>query len=384
MYFDDYNLELLENEGHYTLKIDSYYGKAKKVVIPASIGDIPVTVIGNCAFLLRESLENVILSVNIEIIEDSAFKACSNLKEIYLPEGLTSIEDSAFKDCTNLREINLPESLTSIKDYAFNNCERLANVKFPENLVSIGDEAFRNCKKITNITIPKGLISIGCDTFFGCINLKEFIVDRENPAFTSCDGVIFDKNMTTLIMCPNGKEGEYIIPESIVNVEFTAFRYCNKLTKLIFPKEFMTLPHNSLYFCEQLEDISVNESNPLFSSVNGVLLDKEGSRLFQYPQNKGNTNYHVPNKVKEIEKCAFYNCRWLTKIILPESLIIIRDKVFRSCEQLSEITLPESLLHIGDEAFIDCPNLKTITLSRKTKIGYGTFNGFSGQIIYRD
>ena len=358
---DDFSLELEEDEGQYTIKINSYYGNSKEVVIPTSIGGIPVTVIGSYTFLKNDKLRNVIL-----------------------PENIKVIENGAFTDCTNLKEINLPESLVSIEDHAFENCECLAHIKFPENLVSIESYAFGNCDKLTNITIPKGLADIESNAFSGCKNLKEFIVDERNPVYTTCEGVLFDKNMTTLIMYPNGKKGGYVMPDSITTIAHSVFNDRNRLTQITFPAELMAFPYNSFYFCELLSDIMVDKNNPLFSSVDGVLFDKEGCNLLQYPQNKNNTVYTVPDNVVSIMKWTFYNCKRLTKLILPESLRYIDDYTFQSCEQLSEITLPMNLMYIGEGAFKDCTNLKTITLSKKTKTGYKTFSGFSGQIIYRD
>ena len=81
---------------------------------------------------------------------------------------------------------------------------------------------------------------------------------------------------------------------------------------------------------------------------------------------------------------AFYNCKQLINIILPEGLEEICYGTFRGCEGLTELSLPISLEYIHREAFIECPNLKTITLSRNTKIEYKAFNGFTGKLIYLD
>ena len=253
---EDFSFKVGKSEDIYAIALNHYYGNSKKVVIPSFIGNIPITSIESCAFIGNKIVNHIILPEKLNIIEGHAFYGCTNLQDICFPESLTTIEYSAFQ----------------------------------------------NCEKLTNITIPKGLIDIDSDSFYGCKNLKEFIVDKHNPVYTSCDGVLFDKNMTTLIMYPNGREGDYIIPESITTIVASAFDNCEKLTK----------------------------------------------------------------------------------IVLPESLLYIGDNVFCNCEQLSEITLPKNLLYIGKEAFMKCPNLKSITLLKNTKICYETFNGYSGQVIYRD
>jgi len=335
---EDFSFKVGKSEDIYAIALNHYYGNSKKVVIPSFIGNIPITSIKSCAFIGNKKVKHIILPEKLNIIKGHAFYGCTNLQDICFPESLTSIEYSAFQ----------------------------------------------NCEKLTKITIPKGLIDIDSDSFSGCKNLKEFIVDEHNPVYTSFEGVLFDKNMTTLIIYPNGREGDYIIPESITTIAKDAFDNCESLTKITLPKELMSFSMNCFHFCEQLSDITVDENNPIFSSVDGVLFDKEGSRLLHYPQNKSNADYKVPNGVNHIWNRAFYNCKWLEKIALPESLIYIGDNVFCNCEQLSEITLPENLLYIGKGAFMDCPNLKSITLSKNTKTCYKTFNGYSGQVIYRD
>jgi hypothetical protein len=134
---------------------------------------------------------------------------------------------------------------------------------------------------------------------------------------------------------------------------------------------------------EQLADIKANELNPEFCSIDGVLFDKE-KKLIIYPRNKDKTDYTIPDGILRITDAAFYECKRLINIYLPESLELIRDYAFAECEGLKTITLPINLRYIGEYAFENCTNLETVTLSRKTRIGYKAFEGFTGQLVYRD
>ena len=134
----------------------------------------------------------------------------------------------------------------------------------------------------------------------------------------------------------------------------------------------------------KLTEIKAVENNPVFCSVDGVLFDKAMSELIEYPKNRDKTDYSIPDGIMSIAKFAFWECKHLVNIILPESLEIIQDYAFGYCEGLKDITLPMGLKHIGEGAFKDCPNLETVTLSRKTRIGHMAFQGFKGQLVYRD
>ncbi|MCL2007192.1 MAG: leucine-rich repeat domain-containing protein [Treponema sp.] len=337
----DISIELVEKDGDFTVTIKRYIGDSEEIIIPDNFGGIPVTVIGNLAFLGNESLINVIL-----------------------PESLVIIEGSAFRDCIGLTEIKLPQSLTTI-----------------------GSGAFENCEKLSKITIPKNTVDIATSAFDNCNNLKEITVDEQNPYFASRDGVLFDKNFTTLIFYPQAKEGDYTIPDTVNTITPKAFS--NKirgLTSLYFPKDLIDI--GSFGNCEKLTRFSVNENSRYFSSIDGVLFEKskEGKveGIMCYPQGKKGTNYTVPDYVWWIRFDAFYNCKNLTSIILPEGLEHIGEEAFYGCEGLSELVLPASLEYIAKGAFKECPNLKTITLSRNTKMGHKSLDGFSGELIYRD
>ena len=333
---NDLRVDLNVTEEGTTISINYYCGTSKELTIPSTIGGIPVTAINNYAISSSDELTNIIIS-----------------------EGIISIGDCGFSNCENLNNIILPESITSIGDEAFRNCELLTSIKFPKNIVKIGDNAFKGCSKLT-----------------------EFIVDVNNPAFTTNEGVLFDKKMTTLIKCPVGKKGEYTVPDSVVNIEDTAFHGCKDLKQITITSNVFCI--DAIRDCEQLTDIIVHEKNLEFTSIEGVLFDKKSHVLFQYPRGRNNMEYTVPKGTIRIFDSAFLGCKKLININLPEDLLSIEDCAFDECEQLASLVLPTNLKHIGNYTFRNCPNLKSISLSRNTKFGYKAFDGFSGQLIYRD
>ena len=357
----DFCIELEESEGRYTVTIDNYTGSSEEVVIPEFFCGIPVTTIGDYSFLHEEKI-----------------------KKVVLPKGVISIGDSAFCGCTCLTDINFPESLISIGSNAFEKCISLTEINFPENLVSVDYSAFENCGRLKSITFSKKIADIGFDAFLSCTSLEQFTVDGQNPFYSSDRGVLFDRNMTTLIRYPTGRKGNYTIPDSIVNIEKCAFDGCIELTGISFPEYLMSTGITNFSDCEKLSNFIVNEKNLRFSSKNGVLFDKEGYKLIKYPQGRNDACYTVPDSVVQIGRNAFSNSKRLTGLILPQNLRYIDWYSFYGCEQLTEITLPVGLKYIGEYAFDNCPNLNTVTLSRNTKTGYRTYSDFSGQLVYLD
>jgi len=196
---------------------------------------------------------------------------------------------------------------------------------------------------------------------------------------------LFDKDMTTLMWFPDGKKNrkrKYSVPEGIIAIDSGAFYHC-KLTSICFPKSLLFYEKNT-FKCKQLKSITVSELNPVFSTIDGVLFDKEKSVLLKYPGKKDKTDYTVPDGIISIECYAFCDCKYLINIVLPESLEFIGDYAFSECKKLASITLPISLQYVGRCVFENCSHLETITLSRKTRIWHKAFEGFTGQLVYRD
>jgi BspA type Leucine rich repeat region (6 copies) len=273
---------------NYALSDDGTYAYVTNS--PDAAGDIiiadiyegrPVTCIGSKAFFACRNLTGVILSSDITRIEDHAFNLCDKVPAITIPDSVTSIGQGAFQDCygltgvtlpnrikstgdyvfsgcSGLNSITLPSSLTGIGKGAFQGCYRLGNVSIPNGVTDIGDSAFFECEKFSAIIIPDSVISIGdrafadCasltkatlgsgvtrfspDAFDSCGGLEAIAVDPANAAYVSVDGVVYDKSLHNLIRCPEGKAGEFMIPDSVTVIGDDAFANCDALTSIAIP-----------------------------------------------------------------------------------------------------------------------------------------------------
>ena len=166
-----------------------------------------------------------------------------------------------------------------------------------------------------------------------------------------------------------------IIPNSVTSISNEAFYFCRNLTSIIIPNSVTSIGDEVFYNCDSLINITVDSQNKKYSSVDGVLFDKQKAIIIQYPMGKTNTLYSIPNSVTSIGDSAFHSCHNLTSIIIPNSVTSIGDSAFYYCNNLTNIMIPNSVTSIGDNAFYDCDSLTSITIPNSvTSIGNNAFS----------
>ena len=438
-----------------------------------------LTSIGYGAFSRCSSLTSVIFGENSQLasIGDNAFSGCESLTSIEIPSSVTSIGDNAFYGCSNLTSIEIPSSVTSIGDLAFSSCSSLYviynnsdlpltpgssrygyvalnaklivdkdgnkiykndgaeyidtedgflfrkqngkyqltayfgkeetvtlpddingnsyeiyqmcgvhNVIIPEGVTSIGDYAFSSCRSLTSVEIPSSVTSIGGYAFWGCSSL------------TSIE-----------------------IPSSVTSIGDNAFSNCRSLTSIDIPSSVTSIGSRVFWGCSNLTSITVDDNNPSYRSIDGVLFSKDQTILVCYPEGKTETTYTIPEGVTSIGDDAFEYCSSLTSIEIPSSVTsigygafdgcrslkyneydnglylgnaqnpylalidtkttgiiscliheqtkVIASSAFSSCSSLTSIVIPDGVTSIGYFAFFNCSNLTSITiLSRDVEI----------------
>ena len=209
----------------------------------------------------RSDITSVVIEPGVTSIGSQAFYECSNLTSITIPSGLTSIGEQAFGNCTGLTSITIPSGFISIGDYAFWNCTGLTSITIQNGVTSIGTGAFWNCTGLTSITIPSSVTSIGFNVFYNCTGLTDITVDSNNSSFCSESGVLFNKDKTTLIYYPLGKnDSSYTIPDGVTVIEQYAF-YCNsKLTSVTIPSGVTSIGEMAFRECSGLTSVIVPSS----------------------------------------------------------------------------------------------------------------------------
>ena len=228
---------------------------------------------------------------------------------------------------------------------------------------------------------------------------------------------MFDKNQTTLIRYPRGKQGAYIIPNSVTSIGNSAFYDCSSLASVTIPNSVTSIGGWAFSYCSSLTSITIPNSVKSIgdraflgcSSLTSITIPNSVTSIGEWPfrdcssltsmvVEEGNTTYDsrdncnaiietatntliagcqntiIPNSVTSIGKWAFRDCSSLTSITIPNSVTSIGDRAFLGCSSLTSITIPNSVTSIGDYAFDGCSSLTSVTIPNGvTSIGEGVF-----------
>jgi hypothetical protein len=275
---------------------------------------------------------------------------CSEIVSIVIGDGVTSIGDYAFYSCSNLTCVSLPDSIISIGSAAFAFCSSLPSIEIPDGVTSIGREAFIYCSSLTNINIPDSMTNIGELAFYNCNSLTRFSVASNNPNYSDIDGVLFNKDQTTLIQYPANRSGESCsIPDSVTSIGSGAFTYCKNLVSVEIPDSVTSVGEDVFYGCEKLAKVTL--SNAMTSIGYGMF-----GACSSLPE------VIIPDSVTFIDGYAFSGCSSLENVIFGKSVTSIGEGAFYGCSALPDITIPSSVVSIGDSAFARCTGLTSVTI----------------------
>jgi hypothetical protein len=202
--------------------------------------------------------------------------------------------------------------------------------------------------------------------FWDCTGLTAIEVDPSNPAYSSVEGMLFNKEHSTLIQCPGGKSGPAVVPESVTEIREGAFSGCAGLSV-----------------------IEVDPSNPAYSSLDGMLLDKEGTTLFLCPEGRSG-QLAIPEGVTEIGTGAFRGCTRLTELVIGEGVTSIRNYTFAGCTGLTSIVIPGSVTLLGGgglswgSPFENCSGLENVFFlgDKPERTSFRSISGADNAVLY--
>lgn len=185
-----------------------------------------------------------------------------------------------------------------------------------------------------------------------CYRLTAITVDPNNPAYSSMAGVLFNKNRTTLVACPNSKTGSYAVPDGVTSIAEEAFLGCNGLDSIALPDTVTSIGDGAFEYCTAVTSMTL--PNHVTTIGNWVFEDCRGL-----------TNVTIPNSVTRIGRFAFGNCFSLTSVTIPDSVTSIWDGAFEFCTSLAGITIPDSVTNLDGNVFCGCYSLRHVKLPNR-------------------
>ena len=359
-------------------EIKGYTENERSVVIPGAIWGEPVasivrsafssnqltsvtilngvTTIGNAAFS-NNQLQSVTIPDSVTTIGVGAF-AKNRLTSVTLSNNVTSISDNAFSD-NQLRNVTIPNSVTSIGEWAFSP-NQLTSVTIPDSVTSIGLGAFM-FNQLTSVTIPDSVRSIGDSAFafnqLTSITIPAGVTSIGGSAFSGCTSLT---NVT--------------IPAGVTSIEAWTFFRCSSLTSVTIPVGVTAIEDGAFSWCSSLTGITVDNQNRAYTSVEGILFNKNRTVLMQYPAGKQGRSYTIPAGVTAIGNYAFTGCTSLTTVTIPASVTSIGHSAFYNCIGLTGLTIPSSVTSIGTVAFFGCDGLSSaVRADIEKRFGSHTF-----------
>ncbi|MBR5760316.1 MAG: leucine-rich repeat domain-containing protein, partial [Thermoguttaceae bacterium] len=415
-----------------------------------------VVTIKSRAFSHCDSIEAIVFSNGVKYIEDAAISDCARLKSLTLPNDYQRIEDESENKLFNqlfqwpclpmlsgtneLASINVPENGRSFKSIdgvlydgtglTLLKCPKnneIENFVIPDSVQALQAGAFAECSALKTIAIHEGVGHVEENSFIGCSGLTAINVAEKNPPCKSIDGVLFMRNgggnPIALVKYPSASDREsYEVPNTVTKICNRAFADSRSLKSVKIPEKVEEIGFGTFLDCDALESIDVDENNPQYFSIDGVLFNEdrallsgEGPSLLQYPLGSAVENYVVPEGVKSIDASAFRGCSALKSVKFSKDVAFYGMNAFRDCSALTTFEVdgnnarfsandgvlfskdgailykcpmgkkadvyevPEGVKKIGHRAFVDCAGLTSIKIPEGVKkLGREAFANCSG------
>ncbi len=365
--------------------------------------------------------------------ENRIVKYIGKEKIVKVPEGIEEIESSAFWDNQYIEEVILPESLRNMGGDTFYYCKNLHKINIPKNVVAMGNNPFAGCLYVTvenyspnfvmennvlftadkqnliycsvqgnetEYIIPEGVRIISKHAFYCCdrfekITLPSSLEKMENNPFSGCsklslinnsksyyiqDDVIYNGFKTAVVGTLNKiKSKRLVLLDGIKSINRNSFWNCKGIETIVFPESLEDIGYNPFVECS---NIHFESKSPYFNVIDGVLYNKDCSKIICYPVWKAIGVVHIPDSVITLERGAFSGCVNMTGIEL-HNVNIINKSCFTNCVSLENIYCSDLITYIGEWAFAYCNKLNLISVNTDTIIDNNAFSNCNPNIEYR-
>ena len=286
------------------------------VVIPDTLGGLPVKAIGSYAFFELGQMTSLKIPESVESIEFYACRGCSNLVTVTLPSNLATLGNAVFSGCKKLEVGSVPDSVTSMGRDTFWGCKSMRSVKFSSQVRDLGTMICYDCDSLTGVSIPDCVTNVGVSAFLNCDNLRSVTLPKGEVTFGN---YAFNN-------CPSLEVVD--LPSGFTDFD-NAFHNCPSLTTARIRQNISYVDPASFVGCPTLTDILVEDGNAAYKSIGGVLYDATGTELVAWPAA-------------------------LHPVEIPVEVERIGDHAFGWTSDKSGISIPEGV-EVAEHAFADPP-----------------------------
>lgn len=353
--------------------------KVTSVSLPSTLTEIGPRALGG-----MNLMTGIELNEGLESIGEYAFQSWSSLSSLSFPSTLTYIGNSAFSGCSNVPTLVVPGNVKTVSTYAFNGWTGLTSLTIENGVETIGSQAFGGTQ-LTAVDIPASVTSLTYNSFDGNNQLAAYNVDPANPNYCDVNGVLYSKDMKTLIRCPDAYTGAYEIAEGCETISPSSFQNCSGVTAITIPEGVTYIGANafqgtSITTLTLPGTVAYLEAGVFYgcATVENVIVNGTMTELPQSAFNGCSSLKTVvlSPSITTLGNGAFSYCSALETVILPEDLTAIPDSCFTNCSSLASIEIPAAVTSIGSNAFDQCASLTGVVLPEGlTELGGSAFRG---------
>lgn len=384
--------------------------------------------IGDSAFAGCENLKEIVLPDNLLEIGSCAFEKCKSLSTVKIPENVTTINSGLFNNCTGLTNLSISNSIKHIGGNVFDGCDQLKytddnngkylgnevnpylvfvrmidsnaesvtinsgtkivygkamfdstslkSIVIPEGVVEIGYKVIKSSKKLETISIPNSIERID-DCAFGDIPFGDQSGDGELIKYNIEQGLKYLGNENNPYLILIGPVDPTIASNAAIHQKCEiifkdAFKNCKDLAEVNAPSSIRIIGVNVFQSCSSLEKLTVSSENPVFHSNGNCIIETASKALIA-----GCKGSIIPadGSVTSIKESAFYGCKGLETIRIPDSITQIGRKTFQYCTDLKIVEIGNGLMLISAYSFDHCNNLMSVSFGTSvTSIETSAFN----------
>ncbi len=384
--------------------------------------------------VLRKSSMNWYDAPDFVIEENRVMKYVGKERVVVVPEGIEELESSSFWDNQSVEEVILPNSLKNIGGDTFYYCKNLRSINIPRNVELMGNNPFAGCPNVvvdnqsphyvmqggvlytadmrtliycsikgdsTELTIPEGVTVISKHAFYCCTRFERIVLPStlqkmENNPFSGCsrlelvnhstsyyiqDDVIYNGFKTAVVGTLNRIcSKRLVLLEGIKTINRNSFWNCTGIETLVLPSSLEDIGYNPFVDCA---NIHFESHSPYFKVVDGILYNKDCSKLICCPQWRAKGVMRLPDSVVTLERGAFSGCREMAEIHL-HNVNIVNKSCFTNCKKLRNLYCSDLVTYVGEWAFAYCESLQEVSVRKGTIVDNNAFSNCPAKLVERD